>query len=65
MDTASAMEQVQEQTQAQSEGPQQWIRLTDEMINNIGFKNESNRKVNHRSHLFYCVKSQFVKDEKY
>ena len=56
---------VQDQTNDQSEEPQQWIRLTDEMINNIGFKNESNRKVNHRSHLFYCVKSQFVKDEEY
>ena len=54
---------VQDQTNDQSEEPQQWIRLTDEMINNIGFKNESNKKVNHRTHLFTCVKSQFVKDE--
>ena len=49
----------------QSATSEAWIRVSDEMINNIGYnKSKSNKSIN-RSHLFRLVKKNYKKDNEY
>ena len=64
--TESIVEEKDEAKDVSTTGPKNhWIHITDEMIVNVGYKNNSEKQTNSRTHMFAYLKTHFIKDKDY
>ena len=54
------MEQIEQQTP-----PIEWIHVSDDMINNIGYAKAKSNKSSHRSHLSRFIKNRYKNNIEY
>ena len=54
------MEQIEQQT-----SPLEWIHVSDDMINNIGYAKAKSNKSSHRSHLSRFIKNRYKNNIEY